>query len=213
MLDLTFDIAGVEVLPNAAVPTLSFQLRITEAAGAAIHAILLRAQVQIQPRSRKYLPAEQERLSEVFGAPERWRDTLRPLLWTQASAIAPAFSGTVEMKLPIACTYDLEVIAGKYLRSLENGEVSLLFLFSGTVFAKTETGFRVEQIPWEKEAGFRLPVQTWRDLMDTYFPAAGWLRLRHETLDALQRFKAQRAHFTWEDAIEELLAAQQEAVR
>ncbi len=212
MLDLNFAVTAASAAANAAAPTLNFRLHISESGGAALHAVLLRAQVQIQPRSRKYSPAEQERLAELFGTPDRWRDTLRPLLWTQASLIAPSFTGSADLDLPVACTYDFEVIAGKYLRALEGGEVSLLFLFSGTTFAKTETGFRVEQIPWEKEAGFRLPVSTWRNLMDSYFPGAAWIRLRHETLDALQRLKAHRAHFTLDETIAELIDGAREPV-
>ena len=32
------------------------------------------------------------------------------------------------------------------------------FLFSGTVFTRGDSGFTVEQVPWQHEAGFRLPV-------------------------------------------------------
>jgi len=41
--------------------------------------------------------------------------------------------------------------------------------------------------------------------MDRYFPNAGWLRLSRETIDRLQRFRAERALPTWEQAIEALL--------
>ena len=50
-------------------------------------------------------------------------------------------------------------------------------------------------------------MNTWRDLMDSYFPGAAWIRLRHETLDALQRFKARRALFTWDETIDALMEA------
>jgi hypothetical protein len=50
-----------------------------------------------------------------------------------------------------------------------------------------------------------VPVQVWRDVMDRYFPGGGWLRVRRETIDALQRFKAARALPTWDDAIAQLL--------
>src|SRR4029453_7129882 len=49
------------------------------------------------------------------------------------------------------------------------------------------------------------PVQVWRDVMDRYFPGGGWLRVRRETIDALQRFKAARTLPTWDDAIAQLL--------
>jgi hypothetical protein len=206
MIDLNFAIAGVSVPPGAAAPLLHFRLVMRESSGTPVHGVLLRAQVQIRPRSRRHSPAEQERLEELFGTPDRWRDTLRPLLWTQVSLAAPGFTTAAEIDLPIACTYDLEVIAGKYLRALDSGEVPLLFLFSGSVFARAERGLSVEQIPWEKEAEFRLPVSVWRTLMDTYFPGAGWIRLRRETIDALQRVKARRALFTWDDTVDQLIA-------
>jgi len=41
--------------------------------------------------------------------------------------------------------------------------------------------------------------------MDRYFPGAGWLRLRRDTLDALGRAKAERAAASWDELIEALL--------
>jgi Family of unknown function (DUF6084) len=43
--------------------------------------------------------------------------------------------------------------------------------------------------------------------MDLYFPNSGWLRVRRDTLDELQRFKASRALPTWDQAFEQLLKA------
>ena len=63
----------------------------------------------------------------------------------------------------------------------------------------------MEQVPWEKEAAFRLPVQTWKDAMESHFPECGWIRLRRSSLDALQRIKSREALFTWDDVIETLV--------
>jgi len=41
--------------------------------------------------------------------------------------------------------------------------------------------------------------------MNLYFPNAGWLRLRRETLDALARVKAKRAIASWDDVLTALL--------
>jgi Family of unknown function (DUF6084) len=60
-------------------------------------------------------------------------------------------------------------------------------------------------VSWSEEASYRLPVLLWRDMMDLYFPNTGWLRLRRETLDALLRFKADRAVLTWDETVEQLL--------
>ncbi len=211
MSQLTFEVLGARAEPYAAVPTLAFSLRLAEASGQAIHTIALRCQIQIEPRRRPYSAAEEARLLDLFGEPKRWGDTLKTLLWTQAPLMVPGFTGATEVTLPVACTYDFEVAAAKYFQALDEGEIPLLFLFSGTVFARNGNGIAVEPVPWEKEASFRLPVRVWRGVMDLYFPGSAWIRLRRESFDALHRFKALRALPTWDDTIEALLLAAGEA--
>ena len=41
--------------------------------------------------------------------------------------------------------------------------------------------------------------------MDLYFPDSGWVRVGRDTLDRLQRFKAEQALPTWDQAFEVLL--------
>ena len=205
MISLGFEILGVRAEPYAAVPTLMFRLRITEETGERIHAIALRCQIQIEPRQRHYEGAEQERLFELFGEAPRWGETLQTLLWTHATLMVQGFTGSCELDLPVACTYDFEVTAAKYFHALDGGEIPLRMLFSGTAFTRGQTGFSVEPVPWEKEAPFRLPVRVWRELMDHYFPGGAWIRLRRESFDALHQFKGRRALATWDDAVETLL--------
>jgi len=133
--ELSFQITGVESCGHSITPLLHFKLRVTNApAEEAIHSILLSAQVQIQAPQRGYNPREQEKLLELFGPPESWGQTLRNRLWTQTNATIGAFSGHTEAVLPVACTCDLNLAATKYFRALDGGDVSLLFLFSGSVF-------------------------------------------------------------------------------
>lgn len=205
MSDLTFEIIGARAESYAAVPTLAFRLRIVEADARPIHSIVLRAQIQIESQKRRYSHSEEDRLLDLFGEPARWGDTLKPMLWTHATTIVPAFEGQVELDLPVTCTYDFEVAGAKYLHALDDGEIPLLFLFSGSVFARSGSGFTVDQIPWDRESAFRLPVPTWREMMDHYFPGSAWLRLRRDSFDALQRFKADEALHSWDAAIEALI--------
>jgi len=102
-------------------------------------------------------------------------------------------------------TYDFEVATSKYFHALQEGDIPLILMFSGTVFVKTDDGFRVEQVPWHKESAFRLPVQTWREMMDAHFPNSSWVRLRRDTLDALLRFRSERALPSWDDTFLALL--------
>jgi hypothetical protein len=115
--------------------------------------------------------------------------------------------------MPVACTYDFEVVAAKYLHALEEGEVPLEFLFSGTVFYAGEGGWlQTARISWEKEAEFRLPVRLWKETMEHYFPNSAWIRLRKDAFDRLYDYKARRGLPTWEAAVEALLRASEQEV-
>ncbi len=205
MSDLTFAVADARAEPYAAAPTLMLRLAINEGGGEAIQAIALRTQIMIEPRRRHYTTAEEERLLELFGEPQRWGDTLQTLLWTHSSLIVPSFRERIEVDMPLACTYDFEVASSKFFHALEDGEIPLLLLFSGTVFAHGPSGLRVDQVPWHKEAAYRLPVSVWRALMDQYFPGSAWIRMRNETFDALHSFRGRNALPSWDQTIEELL--------
>ena len=95
--------------------------------------------------------------------------------------------------------------AAKYLHSIGDGEIPLVLLFSGTVFSYRNGGLVVQPIPWNVEAEHRLPVAVWRATMDSFFPNSGWIRVSRETIDALTRYKAERALTSWEDTFERLL--------
>jgi hypothetical protein len=209
--DLVFDAIAAQADRYAAVPTLQLKLRISETTGEQIHAIALRCQIRIEPQRRRYSPQEEEGLLDLFGEPARWGDTLKPMQFATVSLMVPSFSGSIEADLPVPCTYDFEVAAAKYLHALGDGEVPLLLLFSGTIFTKGTGGFSVGQVPWHKEASYRLPVAVWREIMDRFFPNSGWIRVRRDTLDGLQRFKARRALTSWDDALETLFKEAGEA--
>jgi len=206
MPELVFDCVGAGPERFAAAPTLTFRVRIAETTGVPIHSIALRTQIRIEPQRRRYSPKEAEGLVELFGRPERWGDTLKPMQFATNSTIVPAFTGSTELDVQVPCTYDLEVAAGKYFDALVDGEVPLVLLFSGTAFAKAGQGFTVHQVPWHSETTWRLPARAWRELMDLYFPNEGWIRLHHDVLDELRRYKAAGAHPTFEAALLDLLA-------
>jgi hypothetical protein len=206
--DLDFRVEGVEVLEFAAVPTLRFRLRLANLQGETVSSVALHTQIRIAAAQRHYNAAEQTRLQELFGEPRRWRDTLKSLLWTHTVVLVPPFSGSTVVDMPVACTYDFEVVSAKYFHALEDGEVPLELLFSGTVFYRTADGLlQIAPIPWEKEASFRLPVRLWKQLMAHYFPNSAWLRLRQDVFDRLYEYRVRHGLPTWEAALESLLHA------
>lgn len=201
-----FDCVDVHAQPYAASPTLIFKLRIAETTGVKIHALALRTQIRIEPQRRRYEGEESELLVSLFGEPSRWGETLKPMEFGSTSTVLPSFTGSKDVDIPISCSYDLDVAAGSYFHSLREGHIPFMMLFSGTVFTKGENGFSVEQIPWDLDSQYQMPVGEWTKLMDQYFPEQGWLRLHRSTLDALMKYKANNAIATWDQTMEQLLA-------
>ena len=213
MPDLDFAVEDADVLEFAAVPSLLFKLRLENLEEEPIRSVALSTQVRIAATQRHYEAAEQERLLEVFGETHRWGNTLRSLLWTHTTLQVPPFSGSTVVDMPVTCTYDFDVVAAKYFDALEDGEVPLEFLFSGTVFYAGESGgLQIARIPWEKEAQFRMPVRLWKEMMEHYFPNSAWIRLRKDAFDRLYDYKARRGLPTWEAAVEALLHASEQEV-
>jgi hypothetical protein len=206
MPDLDFAVDGAEAVTFAVAPTLALKLHITDSGEEPVHAVMLDCQVRIEAPRRRYVPAERERLGDLFGDPSRWSQTLRSLLWTHASVNVPPFAGSVLVDLRLPCTYDFNVQVTKYFDSLEDGEVPLTLLFSGSVFFAGPGGaLQVERVSWSKEASYRLPVRVWREVIDHYYPNTAWLNLHKDVFDRLAAYKARRGLPTWEQALEALL--------
>jgi hypothetical protein len=207
MIDLSFQVDSAEPVAHAMAPLLAFKVRIVERRQASIHAIVLRCQVRIDTPRRRYDEVEKEQLSQLFGTPDRWGQTLRGMLWTHASVAVPPFAAETVVDLPVPCSFDFNVAATKYFAGLQNGEVPLSLLFSGTVFYAGEDGaLQVAQIPWDKEAAYRLPIKVWQELMERYYPNSAWLCLRKDAFEQLYEYKRRHGAPTWERALEELLA-------
>jgi hypothetical protein len=210
MPDLSFQITGVEAVERGMTPLLQFKLQITNTpATEAIQAVMLHVQVQIQSAQRAYSPREKDRLVEMFGTPDQWGQTLRNRLWTHVNVTVPTFAGNTDVSLPVPCTYDLNVIGGKYFYALEGDDVPLLFLFSGTVFYQaTDERLQIQHISWERECVYRLPVRVWRELMEQHFPNSAWLYLQRDVFNRLYDYKRQHGIATWDQTIERLLPAE-----
>lgn len=215
MPDLSFTIDSASVVPFAAVPMLAFQLLIKNAApDEVIHTVALRCQIQIEVTRRRYSSAEQGQMLDLFGQPDRWNQTLRSLLWTHVNWVVPGFTGAetlVDMQVP--CSFDFNVASTKYFAGLADGEIPLLFLFSGNVFyAPPESSLQVAPISWEQEARFKLPQKTWREMMDSYYPNSVWINLHKDGFERLNRYKMQHSLLNWEQALERILAEEVEVI-
>jgi hypothetical protein len=203
-----FTILGVEAVRHSAAPSLAFAAHVAEPTGRDVYTIALRAQIMIQPARRSYEDETRERLVELFGPPERWAATTTSFMWMETDVLVPAFTGATSFRVPLACTYDLELAAVKYFYSLPDGEVPLQFNFAGTIFYRGPTGaMQIAQVPWDCAADFRMPVEVWKEMMSHYYPHSGWARLHADTLDALTRRRAARGLPSLDATVAELLEA------
>jgi hypothetical protein len=210
MPELHFKIEGAEAVPNAATPLIALKLRITNfPATETIHAVTLRCQVQIEPAKRRYVPNEQEKLLDLFGTPERWARTVKPLLWMNTSVAVPRFTGELLVDLELPCTFDFNVAATKYFHALDSGDIPVAVMFSGTLFYEGPDGaLQISQVPWDRESSFRLPVSVWKEMMEMHHPNSAWLYLRRDSFEQLYNYKVRHGLPTWEQAIAKALAGE-----
>jgi len=209
MRELHFQIEGAEAVPHSAAPLIALKLRIINLPDTEpIHTLALRCQVQIEPAKRRYVPQEQEKLLDLFGTPERWARTIRPLHWMNTSVSVPGFTGSILVDLELPCTFDFNVAATKYFHALDAGDIPVCVMFSGTVFYQGDEGaLQIAQVPWDREASFRLPISVWKDMMEMHYPNSAWLCLQRDAFAQLYEYKMRHGLPTWEQAIARMLAA------
>lgn len=210
MSHYVFSILDVFAEPYAAAPQLTARLRIEESTGTVVHAIALRCQVRIDPQRRGYADDEASDLRSLFGSRERWSDTLRPFLWMQCSTTVQGFTGVTEVDLPMPATYDFDVVGSRYLHALEDGEAPLSFMFSGVVFTRGANGFGVEQVPWDCDTSYKMPIAVWKQMMEVYYPGSGWMRVDHDVVSAVADYRAEHGFTTWDETLTHLLDARKE---
>jgi hypothetical protein len=204
--EVEFAVLGARPVKYAAAPMLALDLEVTETDGRQVYMLALSIQLMIEPARRAYDETAHERLVELFGAPERWAVTTRSLVWSTLDVVVPAFTGRTTVTVPIACHYDLELAAAKYLHSLTDGEAPLALHFNGMVYYPGEDGgLQIVLLPWSNSIGFRMPVRVWHETIEHYYPGTAWVGLRSETLEALQRAKLARGLATLDDTVAALL--------
>ncbi len=203
--ELALEVVDAAVALHVATPTLHFKLRADEPTGREVYMVALSTLIHIDPGLRSHDAESRELLVDLFGTPERWAATTTSIVWAQVDTLVPSFTSSTELTVPVPCNYDLEVAATKYLYALPDGEVPLSFHFSGRIFYRGEDGrLQVVMVPWTS-AVYRLPVATWRRMIDQHYPGSGYIRVQEDTLRRLQLRKAQRGLPTFDGAVAELL--------
>jgi hypothetical protein len=201
-----FAVLGARPVRHSAAPLMHLDLQVSEPTGRPVYMIALRIALMIEPARRAYDPDTQQRLLELFGAPERWSVTTRSLVWCQLDVIVPAFTGQTTVAVPVAVSYDLELAAVKYLHALPDGEAPMALHFNGTVYYRGDDGaLQMVLVPWNRSIDFRLPVATWRETVEHHYPGTAWIGVREGTLERLQTAKLDRGLSTFDATLDALL--------
>lgn len=196
-------IAVVSVLPQPDTAAFAFRLR-AELADRSdpVESIALNAQLQVQPARRRYLREEQRSLEDLFGTPERWSTTLRPLYWTNEPLRIPAFRHATEAVLPVPWPADGNAAVARYFHAVQQDAIPVEMLFRGTIFYSCGVqadgnGRQVAFVPWSVEAACRIPEEVWCEVR-RLVPSHG------------DRGCVARSRMSWNQLLDDVLAAGKE---
>ncbi len=204
--DLRFSPGPVRALPSSMTPYLGLTVKVQNPSPEPVQSLLLNCQLRLDAPRRSYNARETALVKDLFGEKERWGRTLKSLLWTQVSMSVPGFEKETEAELLVPCSYDFNQGATKYFYALEEGEVPVSLLFSGTVFFQAaHGGLQVRQIPWTAECPSSIPVSMWRTQYQAHVGQQTTLPLSTEVFDRLHRFRTERGLTGFDEAISKLL--------
>jgi hypothetical protein len=71
----------------------------------------------------------------------------------------------------------------------------------------------VQQVNWDREDRYDLPVTVWQALIAQHYPETGWIRLSRDSVEELAAYKSRRGLLGFDDAIASLLAQSSEEIR
>jgi len=161
MPELRFEIASIQRPATPGLPPTAF-IRISNGSPPQrIQSIRLRCQALIEPARRRYGAAERTAVAALFGAPEHWASSLRSLPLANVEIVVPAFTGSTVAEVPVASV--ISFTAQRYIDALREGEIPIIFLFSGTVFCESGAGVEIVPISWDRDARFRIPLVEWKE--------------------------------------------------
>src|SRR5271166_3757793 len=201
MPDLSFQIEDAEPELHAAGPILLFKLRVSQAndSPTPIHTIALRCQIRVEPARRTYTTPERERLRDLFGTPERWGQTLRPMLWTHVSLTVPPFRRDGPRQSTGTVYPGLQPGSHQVLRraGTRRDSAPVPFQWDGLLRGKQRRSASLSDLLGER-GQFPLSAVTWRKLMDHYYPNTALLSLQKDIFDRLDSYGRNYGPLTWE---------------
>ena len=161
-------------------------------------------QVRIEPLRRGYTDDEADGLTDLFGPRERWANTQRTFLWQHSTAMVP---GVHRQPPRSRCRWSAPTTSRSprpnTCTRCATAAIPLQFLFSGTIFTRGQSGFSVQQVPWDREDHYDMPVAVWRDLVArSTTRTAGGCGWATTPSTALAAYKSARGLLDLDDAVD-----------
>ena len=183
---------------DAAAPTLSFALGVTETSGREVFTIALTAQINIDPARRSYDAETRAALVELFGdARALGARPRKSFLWAQVSTLVPSFTGRddVHAARPVHVRPRARRGQVPLQPARRRGAAQLPLHRLGAATAATTASCRSCSSRGRARRDWRMPVATWREMMERHYPNGAWVRAarRHASRALSRRRRAQRA--------------------
>ena len=166
--------------------------------------MVLRCQIQIEVTRRRYAPEEEERLRDLFGEPERWGTDAAHHALDPRQRRGPRVRRQHHRRPAGALHLRLQCRGDEVFRRAREARCRCASCSAARVLRGSGcAALQVAPISWTKEATFRLPVTTWRELMDALLPEQRLaLPAPRRLRPAVRVQDGERAFPTWEQALE-----------
>ena len=191
MSDVTFAVLDVAPEPYAVTPVLTARRRRRrESADDPVHAIALRCQVRIEPLRRGYTDDEADGLTDLFGPRERWATTQRTFLWQHSTAMVQGFSGSHPGRPAPGVHLRLRGHCGQVSARLARRHGAAAIPVQRNDFHQGTSGLlRAAGAVGPRGPLRHAGVGVARPDRSSTIPNTGWVRLDHDTVDALGRLQ------------------------
>ena len=151
-----------------------FALGVTETSGREVFTIALTAQINIDPARRELRRRARASASSTSSAsPSAGRRPRTASCGRTRRTLVPSFTGAdARSRCPCRARYDLELAAAKYFYSLPDGEVPLALPLHAarSCTAATTGSCRSCSSRGRARRTWRMPVATWREMMERHYP-------------------------------------------
>ena len=94
---------------------------------------------------------------------------------------------------------------------MPDGEAPLAFHFSGSILLRGEDGrVQIVSVPWSCSATWRMPIATWREMMQRHYPGRSWVAVQEDTVARLTRYRRDHGLHSFDACFDRLLGHEPE---